>query len=238
VALSRVQLSRVVTIGRLVRDRGELLTELVSLEARQRAELAERLHDGALQYLLAARQDVDDARDLGDPAAFDRLEQAIRESSQMLRTTVSELHPAVLAQAGLAHALQDLATATATRSRLTVDLELDEWPDRPTAADTLMFNAAKEILTNVVKHAHAQHVAINLEMRDGTALLTVADDGRGVTEGVLDSKLADGHIGLASQRARVAAAGGRLTVEPAHPCGTLVTVSLPVRVPALERARP
>ena len=107
VALSFIQRSRVSTIGRLVRARTDLLAELTALERRERRALSEQLHDGALQYVLAARQDLDDARDTGAPEAFDRLEQALVESSRLLRTTVAELHPAVLERAGLPAALRD-----------------------------------------------------------------------------------------------------------------------------------
>ena len=108
VALSWIQRSRVTTIGRLVRARTDLLAELTDLERRERRALSEQLHDGALQYVLAARQDLDEARDTGAPEAFDRLEQALVESSRLLRSTVAELHPAVLDRAGLPAALRDL----------------------------------------------------------------------------------------------------------------------------------
>ena len=98
------------TIGRLAQARSGLLAELTGLEERERRALSEHLHDGALQYVLAARFDLDDARETGDPAAFDRLEQALAESTRLLRSTVAELHPAVLARAGLPSALRDLAT--------------------------------------------------------------------------------------------------------------------------------
>ena len=75
VGLSWIQRSRVTTIGRLVAARTELLAELTDLERRERRALSEQLHDGALQYVLAARQDLDEARDTGAPEAFDRLER-------------------------------------------------------------------------------------------------------------------------------------------------------------------
>ncbi len=236
VALSRVQQSRVLTIAGLVRDRTGLLSDLVGIEARERAALAEQLHDGALQYLLAARQDLEDARDQGDPAAFDRVEKALAESSQLLRSTVSELHPAVLARVGLAQAVADLARAIGQRGPLVVDSDLAGWPDRPTAADALLYSAARELLTNVAKHAHASWVRLALRLDEQTARLAVIDDGRGIPEGALDDQLARGHIGLASQRARIVAAGGELTVSAVEPAGTRIDVELPVDTAAQSPA--
>jgi two-component system NarL family sensor kinase len=62
---------------------------------------------------------------------------------------------------------------------------------------------------------------------DGSVLLLVEDDGVGLPAEELSERLATGHIGLASQRVRVEAAGGTLVVAPAHGGGTRVEVRLP-----------
>ena len=81
---------------RIVRRSHSLLDDLVHLEERESRELSERLHDGALQYVLAARLDLDDVRGSGNEEAVDRIERALAESTRMLRSTVSEFNPAVL----------------------------------------------------------------------------------------------------------------------------------------------
>ena len=234
VALSWIQRSRVTTIGRLVRARTDLLAELTDLERRERRALSEQLHDGALQYVLAARGDLDEARDTGAPEAFDRLEQALRESSRLLRSTVAELHPAVLERAGLPAAVRDLVASAAARGGFAASLDLDGWPvDRRTPVDGLLYRTARELLGNVVKLAGATHVAVALRLLDGHAQLTVTDDGVGVATTDVTHRLGQGHIGLASHALRVEAAGGALTLGPVTGTGTVATVELPV--PGLER---
>jgi len=229
VGLSRIQRSRVRTIGRLAQARSGLLAELTGLEERERRALSEHLHDGALQYVLAARFDLDDARETGDPAAFDRLEQALAESTRLLRSTVAELHPAVLARAGLPSALRDLATAAAARGGLAVTVDAEGWPmGERTEADPLLYRTAAELLNNVVKHAQAASAVVTLELADGTARLVVADDGVGMPENATGGALRRGHIGLASHTLRIDAAGGRFTSAANPPHGTVVTVELPV----------
>jgi len=233
VGLSRIQRSRVRTIGRLAQARSGLLAELTGLEERERRALSENLHDGALQYVLAARFDLDDARETGDPAAFDRLEQALAESTRLLRSTVAELHPAVLARAGLPSALRDLATAAAARGGLAVTVDAEGWPaGERTEADPLLYRTAAELLNNVVKHAQAASAVVTLELADGpanaTARLVVADDGVGTPENAAGGALRRGHIGLASHTLRIDAAGGRFTSAANRPHGTVVTVELPV----------
>ena len=219
------------TIGRLVVARTELLAELTDREARERRALSEQLHDGALQYVLAARQDLDEARDTGAPVAFDRLEEALRESSRLLRSTVAELHPAVLERAGLPAAVRDLVASAAARAGFTAELDLDGWPpDRRTPVDGLLYRTARELLANVVKHAGAEHVAVGLALVDGHARLTVTDDGVGVAEADVARRLGEGHIGLTSHVLRVEAAGGSLTLAPAPRTGTVAVVTLRLAV--------
>ena len=120
------------------------------------SELSERLHDGALQYVLAARLDLEDVRDGDHAGAVARIEHALGESSRMLRSTVSELHPAVLEQAGLAQAVRDLAASSRVAASWSIDVDIQAWPDGThTPVDDLLFSAARELLSNVVRHAAA-----------------------------------------------------------------------------------
>ncbi len=231
VGLSRIQRSRIDAISDLLQDRTRLLDDLVHLEERERRELSERLHDGALQYVLAARLDLDDLREGNADAAVDRIDHALLESSRMLRSTVSELHPAVLERSGLARALRDLGAAT-ERGDLSIEVDVDDWPDdTPTPVDALLFGAARELLSNVVKHAGARSARVSLGRYGDQARLIVTDDGQGLVELVRRQRLDEGHIGLASQTVRIEAAGGTLTVAGA-PTGTVATVVVPMAVPA------
>jgi two-component system NarL family sensor kinase len=234
VGLSRIQRMRVEAISGLLADRNRLLDDLLNLEERQRRELSERLHDGALQYVLAARLDLDDVREESPGEAVDRIDHALVESSRMLRSTVSELHPAVLERAGLARALQDLAQAT-TRPDLAVAVDVDHWPSGlRTPVDGLLFGAAKELLSNVVKHAGADCATVSLGLHGGSARLVVTDDGRGLVDEERRAGLGEGHVGLYSQAVRVEAAGGSMTVVGA-PSGTTGTVMVPVKGADLRR---
>ncbi len=225
--LSRVQRSRVLTVGRLALQRSNLLNELVELEQRERRELSEALHDGALQYVLAARMDLED---LAPSATLDRLDDALGAAVKLLRSTVYELHPAVLERNGLRPALQELVTGAAARGGFSVEVVAQEWPaGLRTDADVLLFATARELLTNVVKHAHASRVVLTLRHGDGRAYLGVADDGRGVSDEQLNRQLAAGHIGLTSRRARIEAAGGRFALTAGSPTGTTVEIDVPAR---------
>lgn len=229
VLLIRVQRSRVGAIGGLAVERSGLLAEVVAVEERERRVLAENLHDGVLQYLLAARQDLADARATGDETSFDRVAEALQRSTVLLRGTMTELHPAVLQQSGLPSALRELVASTAARSGLRIELDTTGWAaPGPTPVDALLFGVARELLGNVVKHADAAGATVVLRADGVRAELEVRDDGVGLAPGALEARLAEGHIGVASRRARVAAAGGTLRFAPVVPHGTAATVSVPL----------
>ncbi len=229
VLLSTVQRSRVSTIGSLAAQRAQLLDETVRIEERERRELAEQLHDGALQYVLAARQELDAVRDGSDPEAGRRVDEALREASRLLRSTLGELHPAVLESAGLAAALTDLADSIERRTSLSISVDTAGWPtELRTSSDPMLFATARELLTNVVKHADARSVDLTIECDDGLARVVVVDDGRGVDDGDLEDRVAEGHIGLVSRRVRLEQQGGTLTVSRRPAGGTVAIAEVPI----------
>jgi two-component system NarL family sensor kinase len=215
-------------IEELAIDREQLLAESLAAETRERRALAERLHDGAIQSLLAIRHDLEEtALDLPDDPGLRRADDALLAVVRELRSTTFELHPHVLDEAGLDAAVRQVAETAARRAGLEVTLELDQLPARADL-DRLMFSVARELLINVTKHAGARHVAVTLHDIDGARVLTVRDDGKGFDTSVLAKRLAQGHIGLASQRVRVESAGGTLDVEPGPEGGTVATARVPV----------
>ncbi len=226
VALSQLQRSRVREIAGLADDRSRLLVELTTIQEQERRRLAEGLHDGALQYVLAARMDLEDVRD-GDPVALERVEQALRESATLLRSTVGELHPAVLDRSGLVRAVQDLAVG-ARRPGMAIEVRTHDVASEPaTDADRVVFGAVRELLANVVKHADASHVVVELSQADGMLTAAVTDDGSGFDPHLAARRAEGGHIGLTSHRLRVEASGGQLVQVDGQPRGTRMVVSVP-----------
>jgi two-component system NarL family sensor kinase len=227
VALSLIQRSKVEMISELAQQRTQLLQDLLGVEKHERQTISERLHDGALQCVLVARQDMEDVRN-GSGVAADRVDLALVECSQLLRDVVRELHPDVLARLGLKAALTALTDSLLSRTELAVELDARTWPEGlRTGADYVLYSAARETLINTIKHAQAQHVWIDLERHDGLASLRVADDGVGILEATMVRKAQEGHIGLASIRAKALASGGQFDVRSTSP-GTEITISIPL----------
>jgi two-component system NarL family sensor kinase len=234
VALSWIQQSNSRTIANLAQERTRLLEEVIGLEKRERQTLSERLHDGALQYVLASRREMEEVRE-GSGEAMDRVDSALAESSRLLRDVVRELHPEVLARAGLKAAITSLADGIASRTNLAVHFESDRWPDDlRTDADHLLYSAAREFSTNAIKHAQAENLRFTLQWADGRAMLCIADDGVGIPPERLALSVEKGHIGFASIRAKVLAGGGALEIRSS--AGTEIAISLPSHTSTPEPA--
>ena len=147
---------------------------------------------------------------------------------------VRELHPDVLARLGLKAALTALTDSLTSRTELAVELDARSWPDGlRTDADYVLYSAARETLTNVIKHAQAHHIWIDLERHDGLASLRVADDGVGISEATMVQRAQEGHIGLSSIRAKALASGGQFDVRSTS-AGTEITISIPLRAPLAD----
>ncbi|MFE2879041.1 sensor histidine kinase [Streptomyces roseus] len=221
--LTTMQRTQAVRISQLLEDRSALLTEVMTAEERQRQALAEELHDEALQTLLAARHDLEEFIDSGESPTLRRAEAALDGVARALRQVTSELHPAVLETAGLASAIRSLARAAEDRAGLVAECDIS-YGTGP--HDALLFSVTRELISNVVRHADATRLWVELKEGLGQTSLTVTDDGKGFDPDTLRSKLAGGHIGVASQRVRVEAVHGRMEFLPLAR-GTSVSVVVP-----------
>jgi two-component system, NarL family, sensor kinase len=212
-------------VSRLAEERSQLLADALSAEQRERKALAEALHDQAIQNLLSARHELEEASESLSHASLGRAEAALAATVGQLREAIFELHPYVLEEAGLEAGLRSIAQRAASRGGF--DLQLDLRYDHPNSRDQLLFSAARELLANVVRHADAKLVTLRLSELNGEVELVVEDNGLGFPPERLGEQLADGHVGLASQRIRIEAAGGRMHVASTPGAGTRVEIRVP-----------
>jgi two-component system, NarL family, sensor kinase len=225
VALSYLLGRRTAQVAALAESRSRLLADALEAEQRERRTLAEALHDEAIQNLLSARLALEEAGESVTHPALEQADAALSATVRQLRDAVFELHPYVLEEAGLEAALRTLAKQASGRAGFELRLDLSS-PGRH-RRDPLVFSAARELLTNVVRHADAKRVNVRLADADGALGLLVEDDGRGFRPEQLAERLAEGHVGLASQRVRVEAAGGTMQVDSTPGEGTRVEIHLP-----------
>lgn len=216
-----------------------LATELVHAEQRERHRLAELIHDHLQQLLTAARLRLLAARGKAEDGELGELlsevAEILHESIDSARSLTAELQPPVLYEEGMVPALRWLADWMGERYGLEVGLRLDE----SARADderlrTLIFQSARELLFNVVKHAGVRQVMLALvPAGDELIRLTVEDEGAGFDPDVLEGEARPlAGFGLFSIRERLKALGGNLRVKSQPGSGTRIDLFIPVRVNA------
>lgn len=224
-ALCFVLTRRAARVAALLEVRKRLVAESMQADERTNRELAEHLHDGPLQTLLAARLELDEVRDRMPDPALDMVYEALNDTAAGLRSTVTALHPQVLAQLGLTPGVRELVRLNESRGDFIIDAELED-VGKP-LSQPLLYRAARELLANVHKHAGAHEVTVRMFRKRDRVVLIVADDGEGFEPSIVDQRVAEGHIGLASLQARFDSMGGAMRIESSVGHGTVVTVTSP-----------
>ncbi|HEV8688393.1 MAG TPA: ATP-binding protein [Gaiellaceae bacterium] len=225
VLLSTLLWRRTRRIVELAAVRRRLLADVLTAEERERRALAEGLHDSAIQNLLSSKHDLEEVAALAPHPLLERAERALSATVGELRETIFELHPYVLEQAGLEAALRSVSARVARRGGFRVHFDLDY--DGPHPREDLLLGVARELLVNAAEHARAANVTVRLQSQNGAVELSVLDDGVGFDTGLIPERLADGHIGLASQRLRLESASGSLELGSAPGRGTVARARLP-----------
>ena len=218
-------------IAEISAARGRLVAQAIDAEDRARRSISEALHDGALQELLAVRNELYAMTGQGgDDAALAATQERVTGIVARLREVMSALHPTILQYGGLEAAL----LAVVEQERGTGEFEAHVVVD-PAAAgerDELLLSLARELLANAARHASASRVDVGVHRQGGEIVLRVSDDGSGYAPGRLAQALAAGAIGIASCRERVEAVGGRLEVHSAPGAGTHATARIPATAEA------
>ena len=207
-------------------ERGRLLAQALTAEERERARLAEVLHDEAIQNLLLARHELRDHHRRHDEDSYRRADDALAATVDQLRGEIFELHPYVLDHAGLRAALTAHAETAARRADAQAQVEIDE-ASLTAGQEQLVLSLARELLANAARHSHASSISLRLRSQPDAVELVVADDGRGFSAERQADAVAHGHLGLATGAERAVAAGGSFDVASAPGAGTTVTVRLP-----------
>jgi len=210
-----------------------LTRRLVQAEEAERRRLARELHDRVGQSLSALNINLDiisrDSQAL-PPALRQRLEDSlglVDGTLQSIESVMADLRPPLLDEYGLAAALGWHSEEWTRRTGVQVTVT-DRTPDaakgaRPEAAVAL-FRIAQEALNNVLKHAQAKSVRIDVSATDEELVLDVHDDGRG-----FDPRAARrGRWGMTTMRERAEAAGGQLHVDATPGQGTRIHARVPL----------
>ena len=212
-------------LDRLEGERRESGQRALMAQEAERRRIARELHDEIGQVLTGLvlrsetlfRRAPDDLRD-----AIAELRESARHGAEEVREIAQRLRPEALDELGLQSALLALATGVAERAGLTVERALDASVSLTPEQELVIYRVAQESLTNVVRHANAEHVELSLRGDGDGVTLTVRDDGIGLPHDV------DQHAnGIRGMRERALLVGATLTVRRVGGSGTEVVLRLP-----------
>ena len=213
-----------------------LAAELSLAEERERRRIAVEIHDQISQSLAMAKMKLDV---LGSKVTAAEQKKAVKEVSTVVeevlghtRSLTFELSPPVLHELGFEPAIEWLAERTAEQYPLRVEVDAPRQPTGiPHDLAVLLFQAARELLVNVVKHAGATRAVVRLRRHGGSVRLVVEDDGRGFAAGnARPDPRSDGRgggFGLFSIRTRLEHYGGSFSAEGMSDGGSRVTLMVP-----------
>lgn len=225
----------------LLKANSEQLRALsASLEAAREEEgtrIAREIHDelgAALSSLRWDLEDVDEAISrLGERSQVEELRKKIAAMMRLTDTTVntvrriaSELRPIGLDDLGLVAAIEMQARQFQERTGISIQCDCAlEKVELSRDKSTTAFRIFQEALTNILRHAEATRVNIQIKEEEGEFILTIRDNGRGITN---EEKSGQRTLGLLGMRERVHLIGGKIDINGLAGKGTVVTVRIPI----------
>ncbi|MCE5278744.1 MAG: response regulator [Planctomycetaceae bacterium] len=218
-----------------------LAAELALTEQRERCRLAQVLHDGLQQLLVGAKFHLAVLERAGDSAmrkAISNVLNLLDDSIETSRSLTAELSPPILHEGGLIPALEWLARWMQEKHGLRVDISVPRLT-KPLREDItiLLFQATRELLFNVVKHAGVKSTKVCVTRPNGSIQITVADEGTGFDPEAIRGRTVTGGFGLFSIRERLGLLGGTIEIDSAPSRGSRFTLVAPALPPAPPQAQ-
>lgn len=220
-----------------IERRAQEARQAAIVEERQR--LARELHDGIAQVVgyvstkaLAAQLFLERGQNTEAARQLRQLAEAARGIFADLREAILDLKTTVKEAGGFVPTLTAYVERFREQSGIPTDLMLDAGAKAltlPPESEAQLLRVVQEALTNVRKHAGADHVWVRLDSdNDGTISIVVGDNGCGFDPAAVERDHRP-HFGLCTMRERAEAVGGKLSVDTAPGAGTRITVVLPLR---------
>lgn len=223
--------------------RGYLLDQVISQQEAERKKLVDDIHNHTLQTLAhclfqldlmhqrTGQLPVDEAQ-----AEISRVRDTLAENIDRLRATIFQLRPSTLDILGLESALREYFTHFEDDTGIRTELEID-LPDRfDTVAETRVYRLVQEAVDTIRHRDEVTRIGFRIRQRENDILVTIADDGHGVSSDVLDDasrlpsqEYSDTERRLVTLRERAELAGGALHLTRRSNGGSLIQVVIPYR---------
>ena len=199
----------------------------------EKKRISRELHDELGQLLTILKFDLSWLRlegmkgDSNTVAKIEAMMESVNEALASVKRIAKEIRPPQLDALGLVGAMQwdldQVEKKTGLKGIVTVELADGEIKGQ---INTVLYSVFREALTNVLRHAQAGQIFVKLSQRSGSIILTIRDDGRGITKKELKGTTSLGLVGI---RERIRMVGGSLSIEGKKGQGTMLSVEIPLK---------
>jgi two-component system NarL family sensor kinase len=202
-----------------------------------RMRLANDLHDGLLQYVIAARMMNEAMRNqfrtlsANVPAEIELVENHLQQAIEEGRRLIEQLHSGQTVEFDVADVLSRLARELSDEGRIDCEIHLEGTAPQDAAVREVLVRVAQEAVSNIRRHSEAKRARLSLICTSDRVTLEVSDDGRGFDPRSTPGGDAGHRVGLASVYRRVQALGGHCQLESSPSRGTTITIELPLAWP-------
>jgi signal transduction histidine kinase len=194
--------------------------------------IAHAVHDDAGQSLVAVHLALEELSRTLTEAQREQvaiIEQSLDQVEKQLRHYSHELRPTVLDDLGWVPAIRFLAGAVAKRANLRVEIKTKVLKRLPSAVEIALYRIVQEALTNVIKHANATRVAIQVSRDGGNLSCLIQDNGKGFDVGAVRSNRRNAGLGLVGMQERANAIGGSISIDSSTGRGTKLLIRIPTK---------
>jgi PAS domain S-box-containing protein len=209
-----------------------LSARLQSVREEESHRIAREIHDELGNTLTGLNMDLSylgkKLSKSGNASAHEKIKsmsELIKETIHKVQNISTELRPSALDHLGLAAAIEWEASEFQRRTQIESNIvSLEEEVALNEEQSTAVFRIFQEALTNILRHAQATRVDVAMGKEDGELVLTISDNGRGITE---DEKSGQCTLGILGMQERAHLVGGEIEITGAEGKGTVVTVRVP-----------
>lgn len=221
------------------KNRQLLGLKILMAQEEERKRLARELHDGIAQTIAnvvlraeIAERMMEKGQTDGMAEEIAALKQQARGSMEDIRRMIFNLRPMALDDLGLVPLLRKFAQDFEEKERIHTSFECIGKEQRlPSSMEAAIYRLVQEAFSNVLKHAEATHVGLEITFQNQMLKLVIQDNGKGFHSESLQEKMSDGsHFGLLGMKERVELMEGRLDIQSRPDEGTRVAILIPIRL--------
>lgn len=205
---------------------------ILEAEEKERRRIAQDLHDGVGQLLSAAKLNLSNLdskfpeKNQDQETAMQNALMLLDDSVKEVRTVSHNMMPNTLIKLGLASAVREFITKLGNAPTLKVDLEIVGLDTRlDNQVETILYRVIQEIINNIIKHAHASHISMQLIRHETELNVMIEDNGVGFDASNIDDF--EG-LGLKGINTRIEFLNGSVHFDSAPGRGTTVIIDVPI----------